>query len=134
MRTSACLVFALLVAAATPALATGSIAGRWINPRGSVIVTTGSCHDKLCGWVSWASEAALADASDAGVRNLVGTTLLQDYRASSPGRWAGRVFVPDMGRSFSSTIERLDGDRLKISGCLIGRILCKSQIWVRHED
>ncbi len=134
MRNSSCFIFAFLLVAAAPSHAAGSITGRWINPLGSVIVTTGNCHDKLCGWVSWASEAALADATDAGVRNLVGTTLLQDYRARSPGRWAGRVFVPDMGRSFSSTIEQLDGDRLKISGCLIGGLLCKSQIWVRHEQ
>lgn len=112
--------------AATP------IDGKWINPHGSVVVTTGECHAKLCGWVSWASAEAQADAADAGVTKLVGTELLQDYRANGRGRWTGRVFVPDMGKTFSSTLEQIDPNRLKISGCLIGGWFCKSQIWVRH--
>jgi len=132
MQNGACFILSLLFAAAGPAYAADSISGSWINPRGSVVVTTDNCHGELCGWVSWASEAARADASDAGVRNLIGTMLLRDYRASAPGRWSGRVYVPDMGRTFSSTIEQLDGNRLKISGCLIAGLFCKSQIWVRH--
>lgn len=114
-------------AAATP------VEGNWINPRGTVMVTTGPCRDRLCGWVRWADKSALADAADAGVAHLVGTELLQDYRATAVGRWSGRVYVPDMGRTFSSTIQQLDADRLKISGCLLGNWVCKSQIWSRRQ-
>ncbi|MGE1070903.1 DUF2147 domain-containing protein, partial [Pantoea agglomerans] len=39
----------------------------------------------------------------------------------------------DRGRSFSSTIEQIDADRLKISGCLLRGWLCKSQIWTRQR-
>ena len=115
-----------------PAVAATPIDGTWINPRGSVVVTTGECHAKLCGWISWASTEAQADAADAGVAKLIGTELLQDYHASGRGRWTGRVFVPDMGKTFSSTLEQIDANRLKISGCLVGSWFCKSQIWVRH--
>ncbi|MCW2394393.1 MULTISPECIES: DUF2147 domain-containing protein [unclassified Sphingobium] len=123
---------AAMIGAFTPAHAENAIAGHWINPRGTVVVTTGDCDGGLCGWVSWANATALADAADAGVSRLIGTKLLQDYHAKSPGHWAGRVYVPDLGRTFSSTIEQLDRDRVKISGCLIGGWLCKSQIWVRQ--
>lgn len=115
------------------AIAAAPIEGNWVNPHGSVVVTTGACRDALCGWVRWADASAIADAADAGVPHLVGTELLQDYHARGPGRWAGYVFVPDRGRSFSSTIEQLDADRLKISGCLLGNWLCKSQIWTRRQ-
>ncbi len=115
-----------------PALAATPIDGNWINPHGSVIVTTGDCHAGLCGWVSWASPQAQADAAEAGVAKLIGTELLQDYHASGHARWTGRVFVPDMGKTFSSTLEQIDANRLKISGCLVGSWFCKSQIWVRH--
>ena len=115
-----------------PAVAATPIDGNWINPHGSVVVTTGECHAKLCGWVSWASAQAQADAADAGVTTLIGTELLQDYHASGQGRWTGRVFVPDMGKTFSSTLEQIDSNHLKISGCLLGSWFCKSQMWVRH--
>lgn len=105
--------------------------GRWINPHGTVKVETGHCSDRLCGWVVWASRQALDDAKDAGVAKLIGTELLRDYRATARGLWQGEVYVPDMGRSFSSTITPVGNDRLKISGCILGGLLCKTQIWQR---
>jgi uncharacterized protein (DUF2147 family) len=104
--------------------------GTWRNPSGTIDVRTAPCGDKLCGEIVRAAPKAVADARKKGVDELVGVQLLQDYRPSGD-RWAGRVYVPDMGRTFSSRIEQLDGNRLKISGCLIGAMLCKSQVWTR---
>ena len=132
MRRRLLCLLAVMSLAPQAACATESIAGSWINPHGSIIVTTGPCGAALCGRVSWANDEALADAADAGVSHLVGTQLLQDYHATGAERWTGRVYVPDIGRTFSSTIQRLDADRLKISGCLVGGWFCKSQIWQRH--
>lgn len=106
-------------------------AGLWINPRGSVKVATGPCGGNLCGWVVWASAEAAADARDGGVPRLIGLELLRDYRGAGPGRYYGIVYVPDMGRSFASTIDQIGPDRLKISGCVLGGLLCRSQVWRR---
>lgn len=105
--------------------------GTWINPRGTVKVATGNCAGKLCGWVVWAAPQALADARAGGVTRLIGTELLQNYHAIGPRRYQGQVFVPDMGRTFYSTIEQRDASDLKISGCILGGIICKSQTWRR---
>lgn len=126
-----CVMTSTAQAASRPAPSPLPVAGLWLNPRGSVAVQAGDCDGKLCGWVSWASRAALADAAAADVPHLVGTELLQDYRPSGPKRWAGRVYVPDMGRSFQSTIEQIDPQHLKISGCILAGLLCRSQIWRR---
>lgn len=107
------------------------VTGTWLNPRGTVAVKAGDCSGKLCGWVSWASPVALADAAAADVPHLIGTELLQNYRPAGANRWTGRVFVPDMGRTFQSTIEQIDPQHLKISGCILGGLFCKSQIWRR---
>ena len=103
----------------------------WVNPSGSVKVEIGDCADKLCGWVTWASAEAEQDARDGGTPKLVGTELLQDYHQTSPDNWTGRVFVPDWGRSFYSTIHRLNPGALKIRGCILGGWVCRSQIWHR---
>jgi uncharacterized protein (DUF2147 family) len=105
--------------------------GRWINPRGSVVVETGSCGNDLCGKVSWASAEAKQDASAAGINPLIGIELLQDYSRAQNGIWHGRVYVPDMRRTFQSTISVQDPKDLRISGCLLGGLVCKSQIWHR---
>lgn len=126
------LIFAA-AALATPAHAPPMTvpAGEWINPAHSVRVRTGSCGNQLCGWVTWANAQATADARDGGSPQLVGLTLLQNYRQTGPTSWQGRVFVPDWNESFYSRIQELGPNQLKISGCIFGGLICKSQIWTR---
>ncbi|WP_419808177.1 DUF2147 domain-containing protein [Sphingomonas sp.] len=107
--------------------------GLWVNPHNSVVVRTGPCGAKLCGWVVWGSRQAKEDARDGGVADLLGTELLQDYGGDGPGAWSGTVFVPDKGRHFASTIQQLSPASLKISGCILGGLICKSQVWNRIE-
>lgn len=105
------------------------IHGTWENPTGDVRVITQQCGTDLCGKVSWASELAKRDASAGGTPQLVGTSLLRNYRQTRPGHWKGNVFVPDLGETYYSTIKQLDANRIKISGCILGGLLCKSQVW-----
>lgn len=125
----------LLGALAIPSMAMAQTAspidGLWLNPHNSVAVRTGPCGNKLCGWIVWANAEAKADAKDSGIANLIGTELLEDYHPDGPGAWAGTVFVPDMGRHFSSEIRELSPAQLKVSGCILGGLVCKSQVWTR---
>ena len=105
--------------------------GTWVNPSGTVKVETGHCSSNLCGWVVWAAPQAMADAKDSGVTRLVGTQLLKNYRSIGPGRYQGQVFVPDMGRTFYSTIKQSNSNSMRISGCILGGLICKSQDWRR---
>jgi uncharacterized protein (DUF2147 family) len=105
--------------------------GLWSNPRGSVHVRIGPCDDRMCGVVEWASEKASADAARGGTDPLVGTTLFRDFVARPQGLWRGKVFVPDMGRMLSGTIRVADPDHIEAKGCLLGRMMCKTQVWTR---
>ncbi|WP_447752338.1 DUF2147 domain-containing protein [Sphingopyxis fribergensis] len=106
--------------------------GLWQNPKGTIVVRTHGCGPLLCGDIVWAGPKAIADARDAGVTALVGTELLSNYRASGAGRWTGQVYVPDQGRRFYSTIELKTSDSLRISGCILGGLICKHQEWTRR--
>lgn len=116
--------------AAEPA-PTASIYGTWINPYHSVAVRTAPCADRLCGRVVWASQEAQQDARDGNTPNLIGTSLLENYRATGARSWAGTVFVPDMGRHFYSLIEQVDDSNMRVRGCILHGLLCKSQVWQR---
>lgn len=107
------------------------VVGLWSNMKGTLAVRTELCGAKLCGTVVHAGPKPVADARRAGVVQLVGTTLLRDYQATGRGGWAGKLYVPDMGRTVSSRIRLSAPDRLTISGCLVGGLLCKSQEWRR---
>lgn len=131
---------ALLLAAAAIAAITSSpppadqdavLRDIWRNPAGTVAVRIGNCGPALCGWVAAASADAIADARDSGFPALVGMQLLTDYHHGEPHQWNGTVFVPDMKRSFSSHLVLVDHDHVRIYGCLVGKILCQSQLWQR---
>jgi uncharacterized protein (DUF2147 family) len=123
---------ALAPAAAQPAAP--SIYGVWLNPHKSVAVRTGPCADRLCGWIVWANAEAQSDARDGGVDRLVGTALLENYRPDGTNSWSGTVFVPDMGKRFYSEIEQIDANDMKVKGCILHGLICKSQIWHRIAD
>ncbi|MCI4589385.1 DUF2147 domain-containing protein [Sphingobium sp. BYY-5] len=124
---------AVLLALAVPVgQADAQVEGLWLNPHNSVAVRTGSCGDRLCGWVVWANAAARQDARDGGDGELIGTRLLENYRPDGRS-WAGTVYVPDMGRRFSSQIQEMSPQQLKITGCLLGGFICRSQTWTRIE-
>lgn len=130
---AALLAWLLFAGSAAPAGSVQSdpIYGVWRNPRGTIDIRTAPCNDGLCGAIVRASPQAVADAKDAGVTTLIGLELLQDYHRAATGRWTGLVYVPDMGRSFSSHIEQVGPDQLRISGCLWRGWVCKSQLWHR---
>ena len=120
-----------LAAAPAPAPVPPAILGTWRNPKNSVAVRTGACGERLCGWIVRASDKAKADAKRGGVDPLVGTALLRDYRPAGRDKWSGSVFIPDMGRTFESTVRMVDANTISVRGCLIGGFICKSQIWTR---
>ncbi|NMN06830.1 MULTISPECIES: DUF2147 domain-containing protein [unclassified Novosphingobium] len=116
------------VAASASADGTGGV---WRNPEDSVHVEVQHCGTGMCGTVIWANEKAIADAKRGGTDNLIGLQLFRDFTRDRKGIWHGRVFVPDINKTFSGTIEILDENTRRGSGCLLGRFACKSQTWVR---
>jgi uncharacterized protein (DUF2147 family) len=87
----------------------------------------------MCGTVVWANAKAQADARKGGTAELVGAELFRDFVRENETVWRGKVYVPDIDRTFSGTITMVDPRTLRANGCLIGRIGCKSQVWTRVE-
>ena len=120
--------FVLVATAATEA---NSIEGSWTNPSTSVTVTIAPCGDAMCGRVTAASDKAKADARKAGTDPLVDVELMSEFKSSGAGRWKGRLFVPDLKRRSKAEFRMIGSDQLKVTGCAVGRLLCKSQLWTR---
>lgn len=142
LRLAAALLFGSLLANSGPLLGAGptsivrddagdvGIEGSWTNPSQSVQIQIGRCGEYYCGTVQWASEKAKEDARK-GTDPLVGAQLLSDVSQRPNGRWQGWLFVPDKNKRVRASIRLADRNHLKISGCLVGRTLCRSQTWTR---
>ena len=117
----------------TPAFAgeDDAVVGTWRNIRNTMHIETYHCGASICGKVVWASDEAVADARRGGSGNPIGTEIFRDFKKDAGGNWRGRVFVPDLNKTFSGSLQIVDRNTLKGNGCLLGRVLCKSKVLVR---
>ena len=122
---------ALIAVSFAGAAAAAHPGGVWRNPKNSVHIKVQPCGGNVCGTVVWANARAQEKARKAGTPNLVGRQLFQEFRPAGGGSWNGRVFVPDVGRSFSGSLKPAGPNNMVASGCLLGRFICKSQTWTR---
>lgn len=105
--------------------------GTWRNPSGSVQVEIYDCGSSRCGRVVWANQKAKNDARRGSGKDLIGMTILRNFAEDSNGVWRGQAYVPDLDREFSGSAEILSSTQLRVRGCLLGRVGCKSQTWTR---
>ena len=131
MKLPVLLTLSLFLAAGTADAATPNSFGVWRNPKNSVHIRAEPCGASMCGVVVWASEKAKADAAKGSDTPLVGSALFRGFRQEKPDIWRGKVYVPDIGKTFSGTISVKDADHLEGEGCLVGRVGCRSQVWTR---
>lgn len=124
-------LFSFVAPASAGAPPTAPIASEWRNPGNSVHVRIDQCGGAVCGTITWASDKAKADAARGGTTQLIGTRLFRDLKPAGPGKWSGKVFVPDIRQTFSGTIQFEDGDKMVGKGCVLFGIICKSQTWSR---
>ena len=126
------MLFGLILAAALQADAPASIEGTWKSPGGNSVITIAPCGDVLCGTVAWASEQAKKDSAKT-TSQLIGTQILTALKPDKRGRWRGKLFIPDRNMRVTAKIERSSSDQLKVSGCAVGKSLCKSALWTRVD-
>ncbi len=108
--------------------------GIWRNARDTVHVEVRACAPVPCGYVVYATPKAQADARRSGVAPLIGIRILKDLTPNPAGGWFAKVFVPDLNLNLSGTASLVDPDTLKVQGCLVIGVLCKSQVWTRVKD
>jgi uncharacterized protein (DUF2147 family) len=127
------LILALAAQATAQNPTPASIQGMWQSPGGNSIISIAPCGQYLCGTVAWASDKAKKDASKV-TSQLVGTQLLTKLQEHPQGRWQGKLFIPDKNLRVSAKIQLTSEQQLKVSGCVAGKALCKSELWTRTDS
>ena len=119
----------LLVGAAEPAAP--GLQGEWRNTNNTVHLRVKPCGPALCGTVTWAAPKQRADAQKGSGKDLVGSVLLQDLKPRGKSVWRGSVYIPDINTTASATVTQLDRGLIRISGCTLMGLACKTQHWHR---
>ncbi|WP_445193607.1 DUF2147 domain-containing protein [Sphingomonas sp. Tas61C01] len=131
----ALIALAVLGAASTAAAAVSPapIAGRWVTVEGKALVEIGACGQHVCGRISKVLKVDPSKPTtdtnnpDAALRTrpIVGMVFLTGF-APDDGRWKGRIYDPESGKSYRSELIR-SGNTLKVKGC-VGPF-CRTQVW-----
>lgn len=123
MGVAAALMLVAGVATADPLEGTWQTAKDDNGHFGHVLVAP--CGDKLCGKLvkAFGKDGKPVESDNIG-RNIISETV-----ASGSGQYKGKVWSPDRDKTYASKLA-LSGDRLKVSGCVIG--ICRDGgTWAR---
>lgn len=128
---AAALTSALLL---SPMASAAALDGTWLTESGETKVAFAPCGAATCGTIQWQkTPRADTENPDATKRSrpLVGAVMLSDIQADGAGRWKGQLYNIENGKTYSGTLDLQSPERMKLSGCVLGGLVCKSQIWTR---
>jgi uncharacterized protein (DUF2147 family) len=110
--------------AATPAPATTATAssnsplGIWLTEEKEGKVRIEPCGVNLCGY------SVDAKTNQNGEKVLINMKAAKD-------KWTGRIYDPNSGSTYDSTIALKGSDNLRVQGCAFGGMFCGGQTWTR---
>lgn len=117
-----------LVALSFGAAAAEDVAGVWrteTNDDGHwALVEIYPCGDEVCG--------TMVD-TNAADRSNVGIQMIKDMEVDGARAWDdGEIFAPDDDEWYDADMKLLADGRLEVSGCVLGGLVCRSQVWTRE--
>lgn len=121
-----------LAAFMAPSAGAAPIEGLWKNPIGSAIIAIAPCGNALCGKVVWASARGQREVAKNN-SHIVGTVVLTDVKPKANG-WAGKLYIPDDNIHVSAKLQLLNAGQLKLTGCGLVGLICRSQVWTRTGE
>jgi uncharacterized protein (DUF2147 family) len=112
-----------------------SPAGRWITASGNVEVAIQPCGHVLCGLVTrvFANHSMQSLALSKAPPAKIGLQVLSDVHSAGDGRWVGRVYNREQGRTYDCELSLAGPDALVVHPYILLPIFGQSQIWRRSR-
>src|SRR6266700_821683 len=104
--------------ATTAAQSANSPLGVWLTEEKEGKVRIESCGINLCGY------SVDAKSNQNGEKVLINMKPGKD-------KWSGRIYDPNTGSTYDSTIALKGSDNLRVQGCAFGGMFCGGQTWSR---
>jgi Uncharacterized protein conserved in bacteria (DUF2147) len=93
--------------------------GLWLTEEKEGRVRIEQCGANLCGY------------SVDPKSNKNGEQVLINMKPGKDSKWSGRIFDPNTGSTYDSTIALKGSDTLRVQGCAFGGMFCGGQTWSR---
>jgi uncharacterized protein (DUF2147 family) len=136
--------FSLAAAGAVTDANAADPTGNWHTQGRLAQVQIAKCADDLCGTI-----VALKDPidpatgrpqtdtenEDATKRNrpVIGLQVVIGLKPTGANKWSGQFYSPEEGKTVSGNLTLKDANTLNVEGCILGGLLCRSEIWTRAK-
>lgn len=90
-------------------------------------VSIAPCGQAYCGTITRAFKDRAAYQSP-----NVGRQIVIDMAPQGGGNYSGKVWRPANDKIYNGKAS-VEGDRMSLSGCVAGGLICKSQTWARVQ-
>ena len=120
--------FGAAVLVSTPATC-GELDGTW-RTEGGWLIKIHRSGGSYCGKVVGGSKGKDVNNLDPAKRNrkLVDLRLFSGMKKSGNG-YAGSLYNPKDGKTYSGKLKVLSARSIKLSGCVLAGLICKGQTW-----
>ena len=74
------------------------------------------------------------ESPDASLRNrpMIGVQIVLGMKPSgTANKWSGQVYNAEDGKTYSGSLTLQDANTIKLEGCILGGLICKSESWTR---
>ncbi|MFP4313890.1 MAG: DUF2147 domain-containing protein [Alphaproteobacteria bacterium] len=114
--------------------------GLWLTQNERSVIKIESCMQGLCGTVHWITQGGMQrdsknpDASKSD-KPMCGLPILWGFEQDSETKWEdGTIYKADEGKTYSSKLELLDENTLKVRGYVGFSFLGETQQWTRVSE
>ena len=119
------------------AASAGDATGVWMRSSGSSKIRIEDCGGALCGTIVW-EKAPRKDIQnpDPAKREepLTGRRVLLGLKPTGKAdQWKGQVYNAEDGKTYTGFITLEADGALKLEGCVLGGLICKSDRWTRSR-
>lgn len=102
---------------ATFSVAAAEPSGTYLSQSGQTKVKIAACGPSICGDIVWTESG-----------EAIGKRMIYDVVQTGANEWQGKLWNYQNGRTYRGKLA-MDGVNLKLSGCVVGGLICRSQIW-----
>ena len=114
----------------------GDPTGVWMRSSGSSKIRIDKCGSALCGTVVWERNPRKdVNNPDPARRDdqVTGRRVLLGMKPAGDDKWKGEVYNAEDGKTYTGYVTMVAADELKLQGCVLGGLICKSDTWSRSK-
>jgi uncharacterized protein (DUF2147 family) len=139
------LLVAVMLTASSPIALAADATGVWLTEDSKARIRVAPCGQALCGTIVSLKDANDPDTGkpktdknniDATLRTrpMIGVQIVLGMKPSgTANKWSGQVYNAEDGKTYTGSLTLQDANTIKLEGCILGGLICKSSTWTRSS-